>query len=98
MLPRGVKRFFRLDVTRRGASAADADDEIRAHLEMRIERLMSRGLTREEATAEALRRFGAIAPARRTIANARRRTRVRMDLRELAESLADDVRFALRQL
>jgi hypothetical protein len=45
----------------------EMDEEIRAHLEMRIEALMAEGLSREQARAEALRRFGDVDAARQAL-------------------------------
>lgn len=54
---RGLRRVFRLPAT--GARLrADVDEELRFHLQGRIEELMSQGMSREEAEAEARRRFG----------------------------------------
>jgi hypothetical protein len=43
-----------------GEIAADVDDELRTHLELRIEALMAAGLSRDDARREAIRRFGDI--------------------------------------
>ncbi len=51
-------RLFRLAVRRRDIVHDDMDDEIRFHFEERVERFVSRGMTREDARAEALRRLG----------------------------------------
>lgn len=52
-----LRRVFRLPATRARARRA-VDEELRFHLEGRIEELMSRGLPRDEAEAEARRWFG----------------------------------------
>jgi predicted permease len=52
-----MRRVFRLPESRARARRA-LDDELRFHLEGRIEELMTQGLSRDEAEAEARRRFG----------------------------------------
>ena len=44
---------------------SDVDEELKAHLELRIEELRARGLSREEAEREALRLFGDLERTRR---------------------------------
>ncbi|MGQ0713893.1 MAG: ABC transporter permease [Gemmatimonadaceae bacterium] len=77
---------------------SDTDEEIRSHLEMRIEALVARGMSPAEARAETLRRFGAFPQAHENLqASARRRAR-RLAQREQAEELRRDVGYAIRQL
>ena len=54
---RGFRRFFQLPFTRSRMERA-LDDELHFHLEERIREFHARGMTREEAEAEARRRFG----------------------------------------
>ena len=56
-LPPGVRRVFRLPWSRQ-EMRRDLDDELRAHLQMRIDDLRTRGLSEQEAEAEAKRRLG----------------------------------------
>ncbi len=51
------KRAFRLPVETPEALRGETDDEIRFHIEMRIEQLMRRGVPEAEARAEAIERF-----------------------------------------
>jgi predicted permease len=95
MVRRGVRRTFRL---RSGSSAADVDEEILFHIEMRIEQLVRRGLSRDEATEEALRRFGPLLPARESILQAALIRERRMRFTEWLEALHHDLRFVMRQL
>ena len=53
----GARRAFRLPSSH-GQLDAQLDDELRFHLEERIEELMAQGMSREDAEAEARRRFG----------------------------------------
>ena len=74
----------------------DVDQELRFHLEGRIEDLMARGLTREQAEAEARRRFGdaeRIGAELETIDTAMQR---RQRLGDHWSALVRDVRFAIR--
>ena len=52
-----LRRVFRLPLTRARVRNA-VNDELRFHLEGRIEELMATGLARDEAESEARRRFG----------------------------------------
>jgi putative ABC transport system permease protein len=52
-----LRKVFRLPLTRARARTS-VDEELRFHLEGRTEELMAHGLGREEAEAEARRRFG----------------------------------------
>ena len=52
-----LRRVFRLPLTRARVRGA-VNDELRFHVEGRIEELMATGLARDEAEAEARRRFG----------------------------------------
>ena len=77
---------------------ADLDDELRAHLEMRVEENLARGLSPGDAYREARERFGDLDTVRaecRTIALEQERTMRRLDT---LESLGQDLRFALRTL
>jgi predicted permease len=75
----------------------DMDDELRAHLDMRIDKLRSLGMSQAAAEAEALRRFGDTEGFRDYAA---RRVARKSQLLRLTESLGgwwQDVRFAHRQ-
>src|SRR3982074_1522346 len=52
-----LRRVFRLPATRLRARRA-VDEELRFHLDGRIEELVGRGIARADAEVEALRRFG----------------------------------------
>lgn len=90
----GIRRAFD------GASNAkrDADDEIRLHLQLRIDELVAGGMTPEAARAEAERRFGSVEEERARFASDARRRDERVRLREWIESVAQDVRYAFRTL
>jgi predicted permease len=76
---------------------ADMDDEVRIHLEMRIEELRALGMSRPEAEVEAMRRFGDSTEFR---AYAERRVARRAQRQRVADWFAEwtqDIRFAVRQ-
>ena len=78
--------------------AADVDDELRFHLETKVQELERRGLSKERAHAEALREFGNVAEVRRLCerwGKARDGTVRRM---EYWAGWAHDLRYALRTL
>lgn len=95
-LPPGVRRLFRLPQSR-GRLVRDMDEELEAHLTMRVEELRRLGMSEADARAEARRRFGDtdefLDYAER---RAGRRVRRLGATRWLAEA-AQDVRVALRQ-
>jgi putative ABC transport system permease protein len=90
-LPSGFRRMLRL-----GSVDRDLDEELAAHREHTIEELVSRGRTREEAEAEAARRFGDEQAYRRALRaidtgyEQRRRWRDRVDV------VRQSVGYALR--
>ena len=91
-----LKRVFRLGLRR--SAAAEVDEELRFHLDMRAEQLVGEGFTAEGARAEALRRFGDIEAARGRLHHGARRREGRMLRRERFEGLLHDVGYAARQL
>jgi predicted permease len=94
-----VRRAFRLALRRPDLTDEEIDEELSFHVESRIEQLMARGLTREDATRAARERFGAPWPD--TVSRLRaagRRREERLDLRERLEALWHDVRYAARTL
>ena len=94
-----MKRVFRLPRTR-GRVAAEVDEELRFHLEGRIEELVALGMTREEAMAEARRRLGDLESHRRAmraIDEEILRMHRRRDLKEMiGRELAHSARALLR--
>jgi putative ABC transport system permease protein len=86
--------------------AADLDDELRDHIESTVEALIARGMTRDDARAEALRRFGDVGRVRsevrrlddRHLVSTRRATSIESfvyDLRHAARGLRRSPGFAL---
>ncbi|HYC52578.1 MAG TPA: ABC transporter permease [Gemmatimonadaceae bacterium] len=95
-LPNGIRRIFRLPPSRERL-LREMDDEIHAHLDMRIDELRALGMSAADAEAEALRRFGS---SDEYHAYAERRADMRARSHGLGEWLdewAQDLRFAGRQ-
>jgi putative ABC transport system permease protein len=95
-IPAGVRRAFRLPSSRERI-ARELDDEVRFHVEMRTKRLCEQGYPEEQAHAEALRRFGDVDDLRDYCVSMEVAHMKRARFREQVESLAQDLRFALRQ-
>jgi putative ABC transport system permease protein len=77
---------------------ADIDDEMRFHLETRIEELVERGLTPHAARDQALEEYGDVRTIRRELREIDRRTHGRRANAERWDALMLDVRFAVRTL
>src|SRR4051812_18301135 len=92
--PRG-RRVFRIPFSRR-AVRDDVDSELRFHIEGRIEELMSKGLSREQAEREARQRFGDVTHIERELEAIDRVTLRRQSLLERAAAVAADTRYAVR--
>ncbi len=92
-----MKRLFRLPLTRRGVRR-DIDDELAFHVEGRIDDFVARGMTREDAEREAVRRFGDGTTVRSELQHLDESARERRAAREWMGDLQRDVRFALRAL
>ena len=95
-LPRGVRRLFRLPQSRERL-LQEMDEEIQAHLAMRVEELRRHGMSESEARAEALRRFGDSSDFDAHVTRRAARQVRRQSIREWLEGWAYDIRFALRQ-
>ena len=94
-----IRRAFQLALRRRDVVDAEVDAELQAHVDLRVSQLMARGLTREQAEAEARRRFGASWDA--AVGNVRRagqRRESRLSLRERLDDARSDLGYAARTL
>jgi len=98
MLPPRIRRALRLPLGRRRRVETETDDEIRFHLAARADALVATGLTRAEAEAEALRRFGVLDVVRPQLLAAARRREEKLTMIERFDALRDDLRYAIRQL
>jgi len=92
---RPPKPVFRIPFSRR-ALREDVDSELRFHIEGRIEELMSKGLSREQAEREARDRFGDVRRIEQEVERIDRTTLRRQSLVDRAAAVADDARYALR--
>lgn len=91
----GLRRFFRIP----GRSLDDdVGDEIAFHVESRVRDLMAGGRSEDDARQLAARMFGDVVDARRQLVEVDRRRRRRERMRQLADAIAQDVRFAIRAL
>ena len=89
------RRVFRIPFSR-SALRTGVDDELRFHIEGRIEELMSKGVSRADAEREVRRRFGDVDVIERELEVIDRQTMRRRSLRETLSALAFDARYALR--
>ena len=76
----------------------DLDDEMQFHIDMRAAEFQARGMSPEDARAEALRRFGDADDLRDYCKSIEVPHMRRIHFREWAESLAHDLRYSLRNL
>ena len=97
MLPRGIRRVFRL-YRGRGDIEEDLDAEIAFHLAAKTEALVASGMNPAAARDEALRQFGDLRDARRQLAAIDRRDTDRRLFADRLEATWYDVRFAARGL
>ena len=98
-LPDGVRRLLRLETWRsRERIAAEVDEELRFHVEMKIESLIREGHNRESARAEAARQFGDINRFGEDCLVLDRQREKEMRNAELFGSMLQDARHALRVL
>ena len=79
-------------------SVDDLDDELRFHIEMRVQDFMARGMTEAEARAATAHRLGDLANARTTCVTIATRRDRRMTRALLFDALLQDLRFAGRTL
>jgi putative ABC transport system permease protein len=98
---RRFRRLFRLPLFR--AKPEDMDEEIRFHLETRAELFVRRGMTQEDAMAEARRRFGInedtdLSTIREGLQHSAMHREGRMRLHDRIDTLLRDVRYALRSI
>ncbi|HKO16928.1 MAG TPA: ADOP family duplicated permease [Gemmatimonadaceae bacterium] len=82
----------------RPSAERDVDDELRFHLEARIEELRARGLRPDEARAAAADRFGDMNAFRPLLVASTRRRLHRASLGERTRIILQELRFSLRGL
>jgi predicted permease len=98
MLPRGVMEYLRLRPRTRSSIEEQVDEEIALHLELRVQELVNQGLSSEEARAEAERRFGAVADARRRLHERAQQRERRVSIREWLGGWRQDLAYSTRAL
>jgi hypothetical protein len=77
---------------------AELDEEVRFHLEKKVEALMAEGWSREDAEAEAHRRFGDVNEVKRGMRRMTRKKERKMMVGGWREAVFQDIRYALRTL
>jgi len=93
----GVRKLLRQPPAVRDVER-EVDDELRFHVETRVEALMSRGMTRQAAEAKAAKEFGDLGAAHDEIIAIDRNRVERERLVDWWEALRQDIRFATRAL
>jgi putative ABC transport system permease protein len=88
------RRFFRL----RPRADEEMDQELEAHLQLRIDDLVRSGMSAEAAAREARSRFGDFDTARRQLHRAARDRHARLHSRDRLGALWSDARGAFHQL
>ena len=92
--------LFRLALFDAQRARQEMDEEIDFHLTTRAEDFVRRGMTQDEAMAEARRRFGAddepLDAARRRLRYSATQREGRMQVHDRIDSIRQDIRYALR--
>jgi predicted permease len=78
--------------------AADVDEELRFHMDMRVERNLALGMSDDDARRDALTRFGDVTRVRDALVDHDQRKQEAAGRRELMADLAQDIRFGWRSL
>jgi putative ABC transport system permease protein len=92
-----LRRALRLPPTRTRVRAA-VDEELEFHIEGRAAELIAAGMPRDEAFAEARRRFGDYARIEREVEQLSRRRSRREAFGDWMEGVVGDLRYAIRSL
>jgi predicted permease len=90
----GLRRIFRIADARLRASAAEIEDELRFHIECRVDDLMARGVAGADAREIAARDFGDWARYRADVLAIDHQYARDIRMREFVESVASDLRHA----
>src|SRR5581483_714517 len=92
----GIRRILRLPIFDRRHAAAAVDDELRFHIETRVDELMARGVAERDARIAAERDFGDWQRHRDDVLTIDRHFERELRMRELIESVGADLRHAWR--
>jgi len=94
----GVKRLLRLSLRGRAADA-DADAELRAYIAARVDHLVARGMSAEQARAETERRLGGpLTEVQTAMRESARRREDRIHRRQYLVDATTDLRYGWRTL
>ena len=95
----GVRRLLRLPLRSRAQIRADLDQELDALIASRVDDLVARGMSRDDAIREALDHLGtSLDEARRKLYTTAELRERRMRLDDTLDALSHDIRYALRGL
>src|SRR4051812_20312546 len=94
----GLKRFFRLADPRSRVDVVSIDDELRFHLESRIDELVAGGVAASDARQIAQREFGDWNRYRSDCLTIDSRYNRELRMREFIESIGSDLRHSARSL
>jgi putative ABC transport system permease protein len=83
---------------RRHSVKAEVDEELKLHLEMRIDELVAQGMTRDDARHEAIRQFGDLEATREYCRRQDEQKDKDMQRTLLFQDFMDDLRIGLRSL
>lgn len=83
---------------RRRSVTADVDEELQVHIEMRIDELVARGMTRDDARAEAMRQFGDLEATREYCRKQDEEKETVMQRALLFQDFMQDLRIGIRSL
>ena len=92
------RRVFRLPWRSKRQIGVDVEEELRFHLDMRVDELVARGMTPHAARTEAMRQFGDLDDARQYINAVDRETEAAHRRSEYMGDLRQDLVYALRTL
>ena len=92
----GLRRVFRIPGVRR--VRADVNDELGFHIEGRIEELMANGMSRDEAEAEARKRFGDYRRIESEVEQFDRGAQRRRTVADRFDALRVDFKYTMRML
>src|SRR5688500_6667230 len=90
----GIRRAFKR--AGRASAATDVDDELSFHITRRVDELVARGMSPDQARSEAMRAFGDVDHVRHELERLTRARYGRVRRGEWLTDLAYDVRYALR--
>ncbi len=92
-----MRRALRLGL-RRGDVVRAVDDEIAFHIQMKVDKLVASGLSREDARKEAMRQFGDLEGVRRMCVTLDNQREHAMRRKNYLDDLRQDVGYAFRML